>query len=187
MRYDQEALEPVKAGNWREFPAFSWHGKPDDAEKWALFTLYHRDSDTLDRSNGAAILAALRGVDPDETNWREERHNHFLVGWLTAIAFRPGTRAGAVVEELRARMVDYPVLDDEAYYNTMYTESIETLAQCFAREGVTQENANAVYEWLSRNGRDVEAKDICTYDVVFACDALGFTPKDDDESGSGDN
>jgi hypothetical protein len=134
--YDsKEMIETAKkaAGNWRKFESFGWSrvGQLDNPESWAIVYTHHRDSRLLDQSNAAAIEDALRpfseGDDPDIL---EEHHRHWACGWIDGFAirvFRNGevTQAFRTYAEIRDRLEDYPVLDEEDYCRREYEATLE--------------------------------------------------------------
>lgn len=113
---------------------FSYWGDDDTFRTWALGPVVEtRDSDCLQRSNAAAIKAALA---PFTDSWRVERCSHWAVGWVDHLSFRvfpgeppawatddtPGDcEPGEVDEvirvlvELSDRMEDYPALDESGW------------------------------------------------------------------------
>jgi len=123
------------AGNWLKFNDFSWYGRDDDEprnDQAVHFVQHTRDSAPLELSNSEAIQAELMKVDPEFQNWHMENHNHWACGWVEkAILFpyKPGgyklTSAWLRFCELQQRLSDYPVLDDDAYYQKVQEDTVD--------------------------------------------------------------
>lgn len=69
-----------------------------------------RDSEAISESNFRVALRLLGGEGPDV---RVERYGHWAVGWIEEIYVRPGSQACKTAEEIRERLDDYPILDEE--------------------------------------------------------------------------
>jgi hypothetical protein len=113
-----EAAASQLVGNWQEFDCFSWHDKPDDAEKWCIVYTDNRDSGILDKSNAEVIRKELSKFPKTA---KEETHRHwacgFVNGWSIKVYNNKGriTRAFQKFYELWKRLEDYPILDEELY------------------------------------------------------------------------
>lgn len=151
------------AGNWQKFEPFCWFRKSeiDDPENWAIFYTHHRDSGLLDQSNAAVIEKALEpfteGDDPDVVF---ESHSHWAVGHIDGLSvrvFRDGlvTDAFRGYHELRERLDDYPILDEEDYSRREFEATFENLTQAAWRLRDEFELPDRwegeVYQWLSEN------------------------------------
>jgi len=107
----------------------------------------HRDSDCLERANFRAALTAL-GFDEDGSppvdcpTITEDgddvptriivRENHWAVGWVEWIAIHETDTEGlTIADELRERVEDYPVLDDELYSEFEGAECSEVWSNCY--------------------------------------------------------
>lgn len=113
----QTEVDGLKAGSWKEFDSFCWHGRPDDAEDFAIVYTHHRDSDSVARSN-AAVIAKLLYPFEESGDVIAESHNHWACGWIEGFAirvYRNGelTPAAKTWIELCERTADYPILDEE--------------------------------------------------------------------------
>jgi hypothetical protein len=70
-----------------------------------------RDSDDIEESNFAAMWKALQAVNSEAEIIRE---SHWAVGWVEWIAIPPSDTAGlTVANELKGKLEDYPILDDD--------------------------------------------------------------------------
>lgn len=113
------------AGNWKHAECFVWGGKPENRpEDCALVYLSNRDSDCLDQSNEAAILAELApwtGSIDDGDHVETQSHNHWAVGHVDGIVIRcldekgEPTSAFRKLHELAGRLDGYPVLDEDDF------------------------------------------------------------------------
>ena len=86
----------------------------DDSEyaDWFGVVGQHRDSGELEQSNFATTLDALGG---EGINVRVERYGHWGVGWIEEIYVRHDTPEAEKAQEIRNRLDNYPVLDDEDF------------------------------------------------------------------------
>lgn len=96
-------------------PYFGYHG---DRPDWLIALSQTRDSDTLEQSNYAAMLAHLMAAEPD--NVATERCRHYLCGWVEHILVKPGSAAADMAQVLRGHFEDYPVLDEEDWSHREY-------------------------------------------------------------------
>ena len=91
-------------------------GRDHEHAAWFIGPVgHHRDSDLVEESNWDTMIAAYRAIDPDEQDHEVHRFGHFAVGWVEEIAYRPGSAVAAEADRLRARLEDYPILDDDAH------------------------------------------------------------------------
>ena len=113
---------------------------------WFPFLGQSRDSDPLERSNYRVALAALRKVeDPngtgdeeDSATVQEEHANHWACGWVETIMIHESdTAALQTADEMAARLLAYPVLDEEDWSNLEYEEAQETWASFSVRDRLT--------------------------------------------------
>lgn len=82
-----------------------------------------RDSDALERSNFACMLAALGGETDTVAVVRER---HWAVGWVDWIAIhQDDEKALAEADEIVAALSDYPVIDEMHYSDLEYTEACD--------------------------------------------------------------
>jgi hypothetical protein len=123
------------AGNWRQFGCFCWHRQSElnDAENWAIIYTHHRDSGLLDQSNASVIETTLEpfseGDNPDVVF---ESHSHWAVGHVDGFSLRVFrnreiTEAFRAYHELKERLANYPVLDDDDYSNREYQTTLENI------------------------------------------------------------
>lgn len=160
------------AGNWRKFESFGWSraNELDDADNWTIVYTYHRDSGLLDQSNAAAIEKALAPfLDGDEPDAIEEHHRHWACGWIDGFAIRVFrnarvTKAFRTYMEIRDRLDDYPVLDEEDYCQREYEATLENFDS--AVSGIRHEYdlpegwKEEVFSWFWQNDqRAVENRD----------------------------
>jgi hypothetical protein len=104
---------------------FAYFGDRGD---WPVAYAMHRDSDTLERANYAALLKQLE-KECDSDDYAEETSSHWLVGYVSHILVRPDTLAAQIAEEAQNALSDYPVLDDEELSRIEEEEALLT-AEC---------------------------------------------------------
>jgi hypothetical protein len=172
MEWDDVEL----AGNHRDFECFAWWNRPAewnrpaDDESWAVVYTHHRDSGLLDRSNAAAIEVALRPfMEMDEPDVVGESHSHWAVGWVEGYAIRVFDQTGNVTAafrrycELRAKLANYPILDETDYSRREYDATVENIRQVglhFVSDGAPAEWPAEAFSWFWEcNQRAIENRD----------------------------
>jgi hypothetical protein len=181
------------AGNWQEFSCFCWHRQRDlhDAEIWAIFYTHHRDSGLLDQSNASAIERTLTPFTQDDNpDVVFETHDHWAVGHLDGFSvrvYRDGeiNLAFKTYHELRERLADYPILDEEDYSNREFEASLENIRNVAWRlktdYALTDGYEIELYSWLADNNpRAIENVDDdggcpSEEELETAIKSLGFT------------
>lgn len=140
----QELMESsVREVNWPR--NFGYHGDLPIGDTWALGpVILHRDSDTLQESNAAALLTALRarfgpeaegydqGDDEPRGLWEITRARHWATGWVEHISYHARTEASetdgtytpihAFIEAWFAMLADYPIADELDYSRRCFEE-----------------------------------------------------------------
>lgn len=80
-----------------------------------------RDSDALERSNFACMLAALGGETDTVAVVRE---SHWAVGWVEWIAIhQDDEKALAEADAIVAKLSDYPIIDESHYSELEWNEA----------------------------------------------------------------
>ncbi len=98
-------------------------------EYYSSGTGQSRDSDALDRSNFAAMLALLGG---ESDTVRVIHEGHWAVGWVEWIAIHETDETALrAADAARARLADYPVLDEEDLSERETEEANEIWTWCF--------------------------------------------------------
>jgi hypothetical protein len=180
---DTEWSDPDEAarqmsGNWKQNRDFAWHVRYDDPrnETAVHCALYTRDSDPLTLSNASQIEKALQEADPRGLSWHMERHNHWAVGWLEVAILYPWRKNGKTTTAWRTfcglmeSLEQYPVLDDEDYYQRVEDETVEPCLQEVAHEAERYANneldildidvtADHVRDFMHENKIEYEAVD----------------------------
>ena len=117
---------------FKEYQPTGWDCKglgSEGQENWfVLPTGQNRDSDCLDRSNFDCAVDILGG---ESDNVVIHRFNHWACGWLEIIVVKPGTPEHETAKKIETDLADYPVLDDNHYYNLEHTEATEVWRDCY--------------------------------------------------------
>jgi hypothetical protein len=94
-----------------------------------------RDSDALERSNFAAMLAMLGGeaiAGPDTYLVAVVHENHWAVGWVEWIAIhKSNPDMLAIADKTMASLEDYPIIDEDLYSEYESDECDETWSNCY--------------------------------------------------------
>lgn len=84
-----------------------------DRADWPIAYAVHRDSELIERSNFESMRAAFDEVN--SSDWAIETTSHWAVGHVDYLLVRPDTGVVAMADEMRARINDYPILDENLY------------------------------------------------------------------------
>jgi hypothetical protein len=148
-------------GNWMDFDCFSWDRSRQlkDADQFCIVYTNNRDSGLLEQSNAEAIHQAMAPfLDKKPCDVFEEHHVHWAVGWCEGFAicvYRRGriTKAFRTYYDLQQRLADYPILDEDDYYNRVFEATLANIADSAWRLkkqfDLPSNWAFAVYRWLS--------------------------------------
>jgi hypothetical protein len=163
---DVELAAQELAGNHEKFDSFVWWEHPEDAHNRCVVYSHHRDSGLLDQSNAAAIEKALEAFDGDVV---AQRHSHWAVGWIDGYVIRVFDENGDVTAafrrycELRAKLSDYPILDESDYSQREYdatVENIQGVGRHFVSDGAPAEWPAEAFSWFWEcNQHAVENRD----------------------------
>lgn len=89
----------------------------------------HRNSDALARSNFTTIL---RDIGGETDTVRVIRCGHWAVGWIEFVAIhKDDAEALEKADEIAGELENYPVHDEQHYYELEQEEANQTWAQCF--------------------------------------------------------
>jgi hypothetical protein len=151
----QNKTKYPEAGNWHQFESFCWFEKPDDADKFCVYNLNHRDSGLLDQSNAYTILKTLKPFEDDA--W-PVTFSHWAVGWIDAVAVRVETRAYRTLCEIIDRVSEYPILDETDYSEREHKATLRNIYNSFHQvDGEVDKDklpkywARSVYSWFLDN------------------------------------
>lgn len=195
-----EAFAEYMVANYEKWDSY-WHMiKYPEGERWCVVEPSHRDSDALDRSNYQVMVRELKKVAsfseaPDRFDVVPPGQmafigsaNHCLVGYTNQIHMRIYEPDGAITPvfkryyELRKKMADYPVLDDDHFSNLEYEDalaSIESVGRSHVKDG-EDGWVFKVYDHLTENGQvgDYEVSQMWD-EIVDALRELGLAEADD--------
>lgn len=129
--------------------ATGWNLDTEAAEReWGGIGLgpvgQHRDSEALDLSNFAVVLADLEEQFPEHV--AVARFGHFGFGWVEEIIWDShfGPVADAV-EAWESALADYPVASDEHYSETEWAENHPSEGECYSDDDDCPCEANLVH------------------------------------------
>jgi len=89
-----------------------------------------RDSDCLEESNFCTMLQLLGGESDTVTVVRE---SHWAVGWVEWIAIhQDDAKALQIADEARARLADYPVLDEDDWSEREQETANQIWRECYS-------------------------------------------------------
>lgn len=122
-------------GNWIKFNSFSWSrswgGDLEHPENYGIFYTINRDSNLMTESNAKAIDEMFKRY-VDRRIVLPEHHNHWACGWIDGYSipvYRHNktkfTSAFLLYCEIQSRLEDYPLLDEEDYYERVYNQTIK--------------------------------------------------------------
>ena len=98
-------------------------------ERWDGFYVFlsqTRDSEALTRSNFECGLGLIKNVGDHPVAVAHERH--WACGWVETILIpQENTEALKIADDILWSLADYPVLDEEHYYELEYLENPEEL------------------------------------------------------------
>lgn len=151
---------------------------------------YNRDTDVLWESNYQTVLKTFGEKYEKGEDFLEETYNHWAVGWVTHLVVRVldckcEVKDDRIVEncngdyvcvtcnsictvsdifkeclELKTRLEEYPVLDDDDYCRREYEDFLEYLAQ-----HVGDEKAADLYTYLYETYQ-ISRPDECSYEWI---------------------
>lgn len=103
--------------------------------EYYVFLGRSRDSDTLEESNFLAGLAAIGGEDDDMVV--VVRESHWAVGWIEWIGIRQDAYDQLrTADAIRARLEDYPVVDEDHWSELEWTRAADYWAQASIGERI---------------------------------------------------
>lgn len=135
---------------WQQPSSYAGHSPNGDYVVYSR----HRDSDGLERSNYDRILEDVLDkaielgqpagidVDPNDTNEKQWvytfRASHWAVGWVEYIILRKEAPDDLVtyVGEIREKLDNYPVYDEDHYSNLEHEEAAEYWSQLDVKERI---------------------------------------------------
>jgi hypothetical protein len=85
-------------------------GATHEAEWFVAPCMLTRDSDALERSNWDAQKAAM---PTDDSTYTTMEFGHWACGWFQIMLVKPDSLAHHIALEIKGRLEQYPVLDEE--------------------------------------------------------------------------
>lgn len=105
---------------------------------WLVVAAVTRDSGCLDRANFDVAQSTLRAI-PEPADWPHdeapaavERASHWACGWIDYLVVHPDSAVHIkAAEDMRSRLEDYPILDEEHFSQTESEEADEVWRNCY--------------------------------------------------------
>jgi len=82
----------------------------------------YRDADLITQSNFEVLTKWLQNTDSKNETWTEESSRHWAVGYMANVLVKPGTRAETILRDATKAITEYPVLDEEHYWDLEFSE-----------------------------------------------------------------
>jgi len=171
-----ETLAKEAAGNWQHFESFAWSTRYDleDPENFCIVYTSNRDSRLMEESNAAAIDKIMAEFIGDDC-W-QERHSHWACGYVDGYVIRVYDKDGNITPafekwyEIAVTLEDYPLLDDDDYYEREYGATLENIRNemhyainQLEDDGIEVDEdglSGKVFDWLWDNKQEeVESRD----------------------------
>ncbi len=134
------SLTPIKSTN-----GFAYWG---EREGWLIAYTQHRDSNTLDKANFAAIQRELEAIDESGDDYAIESFSSSFYGYGDHLLVRPGSECANKAEEIVDKLENvYPILNDELY-SELEAQATEELWQQFGlqeRIDYLKENGESIF------------------------------------------
>jgi hypothetical protein len=100
----------------------------DDRQDWLVCPCTRtRDSDPFVESNWEAQDKEI----PESEDCENHYFNHWGPGWFEIKIVRPGSNAEKIAKTLEIRLEDYPILDDEDFYEREQEEANRVWQDCY--------------------------------------------------------
>ena len=87
-----------------------------------------RDSDLLTESNFQTALEMLGGESESVVI---NRFGHWACGWWESLSVKPNTPQYDIAKQIEANLADYPVLDDQDFYEKESEEAQSIWSSCY--------------------------------------------------------
>jgi len=148
-------------------PNSVWRDKPEDPELWSFMLGRTRDSDHIENSNYELVLQDFEKAFPDSENLRDERWNHWAVGWVDHLIVKVCNRLPVGDEEvpttaefqwlcrIKEKLSNYPIYNEDDVSEREFTERMQDIVHCMPElRGPTpsEEVPSEVYRHLSDRG-----------------------------------
>ena len=181
------------AGNWKHFDSFGWHGKPDWADRAYMWNIEHRDSHLVDVSNAQAIREELEPfTELEQVEFHSARH--WAYGWVDSVVVMVYDEDGNITDafkkvvEIKERLENYPLLNEEDYCNREYEEQCESISDGLPDdllEGLdTDDVVGKVFSWLFDCNQEAlyyEDNWVDPKAIREACQELGLLEPEEEE------
>lgn len=145
-------------GNWKKWPSFAWHDKPDDCDQWCIVYTKTRDSSILDESNHDVINKELQEYIGYQENGiydcEIENHSHWAYGYAVGFSIRVFNSNGEITEafktyaQLKISLDNYLVLDEHDFSEREFNEANRVWKDCY--------NAKERIEYVRKNRSQFE-------------------------------
>lgn len=163
--------------NHAKFQSFWWRNETiEDKQNWAIINTSHRDSGLLGESNEKVFRKTLEKFENDV---HFESHSHWAVGYVNALCIRVWNDDKVITEafkeycKLHIRLENYPVLDEDDFYQMEHEatwENVESQGQSYIKENPPENWVSLCMDWFDSNNQG----------AIEDRDDQGGYPSDDD-------
>ena len=106
--------------------------------KFKIAATVTRDSSLIERSNWNSFITRLDEIGSERAACYEIIHcRHWSCGWIDFLVINPrNIKMIELAEEILEKLEDYPVIDDDNYYQMLYNKTAEFWNSCGIEERI---------------------------------------------------
>ncbi len=106
--------------------------------KFYIAATVTRDSGLIERANWKSFIDRLDEIGSERAACYEIVHcHHWACGWVDYLVINPRNKKMInLVEKILAGLEDYPIIDDDSYYQMLYDETAKFWESCRIAERI---------------------------------------------------
>ena len=145
-----ETAAKETAGNWLQWRNFSWANSPDP-KRFGLIPVANRDSDLVTRVNRDVLE---RELSKFEGSVSFGRSRHWLCGWVDNIEIEVYDEKGNITPafrrffELMNNYDEYPILDEDWYFEREHEECLQNWEEWGYRDAKHEIGSRVDVHWI---------------------------------------